>query len=356
MPVRIIRTNHRGTEGTEKNHREMPKMACSWLSLCPLCLLWFVSLVPQPPRLYDSDRILGPRRPSATGNSPPTSPGGPLARYVVRRPLVFALRDILGAARAVTGSMHLVAAAGKHILLDCGMVRGSHAEAFAPGFPFDPRTVDAVVLTHAHIDHCGSLPALVRHGFEGPIFCTAATRDLTAVMLADSARIQEERSVLAYATQRRALRDTPFTGTDVDRVIDQCVPLAYEQPTAIGDVEFRLVDAGHLLGSAMVTLTAGRSATLTYTGDLGRRDLPLHGPPAAIPPADLLLCESTYGGRYHDPVPGTTERLAQIVRETIGRHGRVLIPAFSLGRTQLVLHALQTVLCGRDSRRGHFRR
>jgi metallo-beta-lactamase family protein len=244
--------------------------------------------------------------------------------------------------------MHLVEAGGKRILLDCGMVRGSHAEAVAPGFPFDPRTVDAVILTHAHIDHCGNLPGLVRYGFDGPIFCTAATRDLTAVMLADSARIQEERSVLAYATGRRGEpRDTPFTGTDVDQAIEQCVAVGYGTPTAVGDAEFRLVDAGHLLGSAMVTVAApglGRSLTLTYTGDLGRRGLPLHGPPAAIPPADLLLCESTYGGRTHDPVPQTTERLAKIIRETVARKGRVLIPAFSLGRTQLVLFALQAAM------------
>jgi metallo-beta-lactamase family protein len=248
-----------------------------------------------------------------------------------------------GAARAVTGSMHLVEAGGKRILLDCGMVRGGHAEAFAPAFPFHASTIDAVILTHAHIDHCGNLPALVRHGFDGPIFCTAATRDLTAVMLADSARIQEERSLVAYAASHHTPRDTSFTGTDVDRAVDQCVPLAYETPATIGDVEFRLVDAGHLLGSAMVALAAG-SASLTYTGDLGRRDLPLHGPPAAIPPAHLLLCESTYGGRSHDPVLQTIARLAEIVRTTIGRGGRVLIPAFSLGRTQLVVFALQTAM------------
>jgi metallo-beta-lactamase family protein len=253
-----------------------------------------------------------------------------------------------GAARAVTGSMHLVEAAGRRVLLDCGLVRGSHAEAFAPGFPFDPRTVDAVVLTHAHIDHCGNLPALVRRGFDGPIYCTAATRDLTAVMLADSARIQQERSMVAYVTSRGSPPDTPYTRSNVDQAVDQCVAVDYDRAVTVGDLSVRLTDAGHLLGSAMVSLAApgpgGRAVTLTYTGDLGRREMPLHGPPAAVPRADLLLCESTYGGRTHDPVPETNARLAEIVTRTIDRGGRVLIPAFSLGRTQLVLYALQAAM------------
>jgi metallo-beta-lactamase family protein len=254
-----------------------------------------------------------------------------------------------GAARAVTGSMHLVEAGGKRILLDCGLFRGSHAEARSPGFPFDPHSIDAVILTHAHIDHCGNLPALVRRGFDGPIYCTPATRDLTAVMLADSARIQEERSLLMFATSRnREPPDTPYTRLDAAQAVDQCVAMDYDRPWLIGDVEAKQVDAGHLLGSAMVALAvpgaSGRTVTLTYTGDLGRRELALHGKPVAIPPADLLLCESTYGGRFHDPIPQTNQRLCDIIRRTIDRRGRVLIPAFSLGRTQLVLHTLQAAM------------
>jgi metallo-beta-lactamase family protein len=256
-----------------------------------------------------------------------------------------------GAARAVTGSMHLVEAGGRRILLDCGLARGTHAEAFTPGIPFDPTAIDAVVLTHAHVDHCGALPALVRHGFDGPIYCTAATRDLSAVMLADSARIQEERAIFAFAVGRGEPSDTPFSRANVDQTIDQCVPIDYGQAAAVGDVELRLVDAGHLLGSAMVRLSApvgGRTATLTYTGDLGRRDVPFHGRPAQVPAADILLCESTYGSRMHDPFPETARRLADIIRTTIDRDGRVLIPSFSLGRTQLVLDTLQKALSNGD--------
>src|SRR3954454_23607349 len=151
-----------------------------------------------------------------------------------------------GAARAVTGSMHLVEAAGRRLLLDCGLARGPHTEAHLPGggFPFDPSSVDAVILTHAHIDHCGCLPALVRRGFDGPIYCTAATRDLTAVMLADSARIQEERSLLAYATRGGKPPDTPFTHNDVNQTVEQFVAVKYDVSSNIEDVEFRLTHAG----------------------------------------------------------------------------------------------------------------
>jgi metallo-beta-lactamase family protein len=244
--------------------------------------------------------------------------------------------------------MHLLEAGGRRILLDCGLDRGPRAEVRPRDhFPFDPRTIDAVILTHAHVDHCGNLPALVRQGFDGPIYCTPATRDLSALMLADSARIREERAVLAAAVGRRAEADGEGEDprSDADRAVRQCVAVEYGHVTCLGDdLDVRFEDAGHLLGSAMAHVriaAAPRDLTVTYTGDLGRRHLPLHGPPAPVPPADLLICESTYGGRRHDTVERTTELLTEIVRRTADRGGKVLIPAFSLGRTQLVVCVLQ---------------
>src|SRR5947207_8813579 len=189
-----------------------------------------------------------------------------------------------GAARAVTGSMHLVEAAGRLILLDCGLTPRGRTELNAPPqFPFDPHAVDAVVLSHAHIDHCGNLPHLVRQGFDGPIYCTAATRDLTDVMLSDSARIQEENAGVARAVGRHNGETHALTRSVVRRTIDQCVTVPYDQPfDVVPDVQVRLQNAGHLLGSAMVALTiAGPDGEkrITFTGDLGRRGMPMLHPP-----------------------------------------------------------------------------
>src|SRR4051794_12058634 len=187
----------------------------------------------------------------------------------------------LGAAQSVTGSMHLLEAAGRRLLLDCGLERGRRSEERLRNshFPFDPAALDAVVLSHAHVDHCGNLPNLVRQGFAGPIYCTPATRDLVAIMLADSARIQEEDAVVAGVAGGRAAGQQPlYTRGDAGRAVRQCVPLPYEQPRDITpDVRLRFVDAGHILGSAMVALTVrhgGRDYRITFTGDLGRRGVP----------------------------------------------------------------------------------
>jgi metallo-beta-lactamase family protein len=257
-----------------------------------------------------------------------------------------------GAARSVTGSLHRVEAAGRLILLDCGLVRGprSGTRTPPPPLPFDPRDVTAVVVSHAHVDHCGFLPLLVRQGFKGPIYCTPSTRDLMALMLEDSARIQEEDARIHHAIRPSdsTTGQPPYTFLDVDQTLRQCVQVPYGQfESIVPDVRFRFVDAGHILGSAMVSLTIGvgrRSHSVTFTGDVGRRGLPLLRDPEPIPPADLLLCESTYGGRTHDAIGPTADALAQIVHRTAARGGKVLIPAFSLGRMQIVARSLEQLI------------
>lgn len=251
-----------------------------------------------------------------------------------------------GAAHTVTGSMHLVEAGGRKVLLDCGLVRSPGvAGPHLPAWPFLPASLDAVVLSHAHLDHCGALPALVRQGFAGPIYCTAATRDLLGLMLGNSARIQEEeahiRGIIGTAAAPEARR---FTAADVQRTLGACIPVAYEQPiTILGDIGLRFADAGHILGSATVVLGLpgqGRDETVVFSGDLGRRGAPLLRDPTPLPPASLLICESTNGDRAFDPLPAAAAALEELARRTIGRGGKVLIPAFSLGRTQTLVHVL----------------
>jgi metallo-beta-lactamase family protein len=257
-----------------------------------------------------------------------------------------------GAAGTVTGSMHLLQTQGRRFLLDCGLFQGRRAEARRRNstFPFEPSDIDAVVLSHAHIDHCGNLPNLVRQGFRGPIYCTPASRDLLAVMLADSARIQEEDA--AYLNRHRERGEPPveplYSTPDVRRTLRQAQPVRYDSPYDLGHgVELLLVDAGHVLGSAMVALKVradGREHTLTFTGDLGRRGLPILRDPAPVPPAGLLISESTYGGRTHPPAEELPERLLDVVQRTVGRGGKILIPAFSLGRTQAVVYFLHRLV------------
>ncbi len=265
-----------------------------------------------------------------------------------------------GAARSVTGSMHLVEFGPVRLLLDCGLVRGPREEVRTRprDFPFDPATLDAVLLSHSHVDHCGNLPNLVRQGFRGPIYCTPVTRDLAAVMLTDSARIHEEDAVIAgivggpgepdHLDSRSAggaATGGLYTRTDAGRTIDRCVGVPYDQTfTPAPGCQARFLDAGHILGSAIVALTltrAGRTWRLTFTGDLGRRGLPFVREPSAVPAADLLISESTYGGRVHDSREVMAGKVSDVVRRTVARGGRVLIPAFSLGRTQVVLHYLR---------------
>lgn len=261
-----------------------------------------------------------------------------------------------GAARTVTGSMHLVQAAGRTVLLDCGLFQGRRDEARQRNtdFPFKPSDVDIVVLSHAHIDHSGNLPNLVRRGFSGPIYCTPATHDLTALMLADSAKIQEEDA--AYLNRKRQQGEPPiqplYDRKDAHRALSAFLSVPYDRPTDIAPgIQLQFVDAGHLLGSAMVSLridAAGKEQRLTFTGDLGRRDTPILRDPSPVPPGDLLISESTYGGRNHPPVTELADSLGEVVRRVAERGGKLLIPAFSLGRTQTVVYFLHQLM--RDGR------
>lgn len=252
-----------------------------------------------------------------------------------------------GAVQQVTGSMHLVEAGKERLLLDCGLTLGRDARERNRRFPFAPSSISAVVISHAHIDHCGNLPNLVRQGFDGPIYLTPATKALLHIMLADSARIQEDE---AWVSRVVTCRDEVSTGllfdrSDVQRTLAQCVPISYDRPVQVRPgVHLRLVNAGHLLGSAMVLVSVDTNAgerRLLYTGDLGRRELGFLTPPAPLPAADLIICESTYGGRTHPALPDLAQRLHAVVQTTIERGGKVLIPAFSLGRAQLVVHYIR---------------
>lgn len=254
-----------------------------------------------------------------------------------------------GAAGGVTGSMHLLETGNHKILLDCGLHQGRREEARQRNghFPFHPHQIDAVVISHAHIDHCGNLPTLIRQGFDGPIYCTPPTRDLLRVMLADSAKIQEEDAAHLNIARNYAEPwvQPLYTVTDVEKVFARLVSVPYGRETDVTkSVRFRFIEAGHVLGSAMVHLTAAapdRDRTLTFSGDMGRRGLPILKPTGEIPPADVLVCESTYGNRLHRSFPDTVEKLYAAIRDTVDREGKVLIPAFSLGRTQLIIHVLQ---------------
>ena len=251
-----------------------------------------------------------------------------------------------GAAQTVTGSMHLVETPDARILLDCGLLLGRREDVHERNrqFPFAPPYIDAVLLSHAHIDHCGNLPNLVRQGFTGPIYCTPATHDLLGIMLADSAKIQADEAAHAPKVDEFST-GTLYTGREVAQTLEQCVRVPYGTLHDIADgVRFHFLEAGHLLGSAMIVVTCdfeGGTRTLSFTGDLGRDALHFLRKPAPLPASDLVISESTYGGRMHQPSASLNRRLHEVVDRTLQRSGKVLIPAFSLGRAQVVVHYLR---------------
>jgi metallo-beta-lactamase family protein len=251
-----------------------------------------------------------------------------------------------GAAGAVTGSMHRLDVDGKHYLLDCGMFQGrrKEAEQLNRDFPFPASSIDAVVLSHAHIDHSGRLPLLVKNGFHGPIYTTPATIDLCDAMLRDTGHIAESD---AEFVNRKHPDDPPveplFTIEDAAQAMRLFRPVPLHKSTNIGEhLVMESYDAGHILGSSSIVLTDGK-VRLAFSGDVGRPGLPIIRDPEPLPPVDYLIMESTYGGRKH---PDTTEaigRLEEIVKKTVARGGRLIVPAFAVGRTQqlvLMLHQL----------------
>jgi len=256
-----------------------------------------------------------------------------------------------GAARVVTGSQHLIEVNNRRILLDCGLYQGKRDEANARNktLPFNAGEIDIMVLSHAHIDHSGNIPNLVKSGFKGDIYATYATRDLCATMLMDSAHIQEQDA--EYVNKKRMRANQPpveplYTQEDALKALGYFHSVNYDRPTQImPGVTLSYVDAGHMLGSAIVTLhiedhEKSRDVTLVFSGDLGQPGLPILRDPTVIPAADILIMESTYGDRLHDKYGDSIKDLERIVVETYRRGGIVIVPAFAVGRTQELVFAL----------------
>ena len=252
-----------------------------------------------------------------------------------------------GAAQTVTGSQHLIELNGHRLLLDCGLFQGRRRESYERNrnFAFDPQTLDAVILSHAHIDHSGNLPNLVKNGYHGPIFATSATAHLANIMLMDSGHIQE--SDVFYVNKRRVKRgQTPveplYTLEDAANVAQYFQSLSYgvEFEPVPGVVAY-LVDAGHILGSAGMALDIeenGRKTRLWFSGDIGRRDLPLIRDPVLPENAEYMIMECTYGDKLHRDPDDAYQELRQVVSKTVNRGGKVIIPSFAVGRTQELVY------------------
>ena len=245
----------------------------------------------------------------------------------------------------VTGSSHLLEAAGKRILLDCGMLQGDrNADAInAKEFAFDPGGIDALVLSHAHIDHIGRVPLLVKRGFGGPIFAQAATCDLLPIMLLDAASLSERSAEMANKHHAHGELDAEplYTEDDVEAVLKRLHPLAYDTDTEIlPGVRLQLHDAGHILGSSIVEISASDPApkTLVFSGDIGMKGTPILRDPTNPPRADLILMESTYGDRNHKDRAATVAELGAIFAKARSDGGNVIIPAFAVGRCQELLY------------------
>lgn len=264
---------------------------------------------------------------------------------------MFAKLTFLGAAENVTGSRYLLEIKGSRLLIDCGLYqeRALADRNWAP-FPVAPSSIDAVLLTHAHIDHCGYLPRLVRGGFQGPIYATIPTADIAKTVLMDSAKIQAEDVAFKKKRHEKEHRANPrpleplYTLEDVEHCCSYFTPVQYRQPLTLANgVELTFTDAGHILGSASIQIQAnGRS--IVFSGDIGRWNRPILEDPDFCPPADYVVMESTYGDRIHEQTELIGDRLCQILTDTVKRGGNLVIPTFAIERAQEVLYYFNALL------------
>jgi len=261
--------------------------------------------------------------------------------------------EFLGAAETVSGSCFLLRFGMYQVLVDCGMFHGPKElkERNYGSFPFNPLEIDAVILTHAHIDHSGLLPKLVKHGFRGPIYATEATVDLCTIMLPDSAHIQEaevERKNRRLSRQGKPLLEPIYTRAHADQTLEQFRPMVYDEVVEIlPGLAIRMRDAGHILGAAIVEVWVEEEDSrikLVFSGDIGNLDQPIVQDPTFLKDADYVIVESTYGTRLHQNRDNRRARLGEVVRETMAEGGNLLVPAFALGRTQDLLHELRNLL------------
>ncbi|HMN18560.1 MAG: MBL fold metallo-hydrolase [Ignavibacteriota bacterium] len=258
--------------------------------------------------------------------------------------------EFIGGARTVTGSQHLLHINGKKILLECGLFQGRRDDTYEKNknFRYNPAEIDALILSHAHIDHSGNIPNLVSKGFKGLIYATSATVDLCQIMLRDSAQLQEKD--IEFVNKKRQKKNEPsldplYTLEDVENAMQQFVGVQYNQAIDLfPGVRFTFRDAGHILGSAGVQLeveeSGNKKINLGFSGDIGRPDSPVIKSPDILRDLDILIMESTYGNRLHSPVEEAEEYLASIIRETVDKGGKVIIPAFAVGRTQTIVYML----------------
>lgn len=254
--------------------------------------------------------------------------------------------QFIGAARTVTGSQHLLTINNKKILLECGLFQGRRKDTYEKNknFSFDPKEIDTLILSHAHIDHSGNIPHLVKDGFRGPIYSTSATKDLCEIMLKDSAYLQQRDIEWLNKKNKKHLPDeTLYSIEDVDAAIQYFVPVNYNTATEIfPGVTAYFQDAGHILGSAGIFLEIeeenGKKINFGFSGDIGRYDTPIIKDPDYFRDLDLLIMESTYGNRLHTKKDEVEEEVAKVVRQVFDRKGKIIIPAFAVGRTQLLVY------------------